>query len=85
MRPISMCNISYKILSKILCNRFTDILPLIIDENQGGFVKGHGTKVNTIIVLELLDFMLKQNPSLGHEAKHVVLKLEIQNAYDRVR
>ena len=39
-RPISLCNISYKIITKIMAKRLKDILPHIIPENQGGFIKG---------------------------------------------
>jgi hypothetical protein len=39
-RPISLCNTSYKILTKIIANRIKKILPAIIPENQGGFIKG---------------------------------------------
>ena len=38
--PISLCNIGYKIITKIMANRLKHILPSLILENQGGFVKG---------------------------------------------
>ena len=39
-RPISLCNIGYKLITKIIANRLNYILPHLIPENQGGFVKG---------------------------------------------
>ena len=39
-RPISLCNIGYKIITKVITNRIKEVLPAIILENQGGFVKG---------------------------------------------
>ena len=39
-RPISLCNIGYKIITKIMVRRLKHILPYIIPENQGGFING---------------------------------------------
>lgn len=39
LRPISLCNFSAKVLSKIIANRLTTILPCIISDEQGVFVK----------------------------------------------
>jgi hypothetical protein len=39
-RPISLCNISYKILAKIIANRLSPLLSALILPNQGGFVAG---------------------------------------------
>eukprot|EP00253_Pinus_taeda_P034046 PITA_34046 len=49
-RPISLCNIGYKLITKVISNRLKSILPSIIPENQGGFIQGRQIADNFILV-----------------------------------
>lgn len=40
MRPISLCSVQYKIISRIMCNRLKVVLPDLVSETQGAFVQG---------------------------------------------
>jgi hypothetical protein len=77
--PISLCNIGYKMITKVIANRLKSILPTIILENQGGFVHGRQIGDNFILVQEAI------HSSLHRKEKGMVVKLDLANAFDRVR
>ncbi|XP_074277987.1 uncharacterized protein LOC141601591 [Silene latifolia] len=52
-RPISCYNVTYKVISKLLCARLAQILPAIISPNQGGFIKGRNIIENILMLIAL--------------------------------
>ena len=59
--PISLCNSSYKILSKLLANRLKPLLEKLISPLQGDFVKGHHILDNVIQVQEAMHSSFLKN------------------------
>lgn len=53
-RPISLCNVIYKIIGKLMASRLKRILPKIISETQAAFVEGRVIGDNILIAHELL-------------------------------
>ncbi|KAK3185155.1 hypothetical protein Dsin_032441 [Dipteronia sinensis] len=53
-RPISLCNINYKILSKTLVQRLRLLIPKLVSPNQVAFDSGRQIQDNTVIAQEVL-------------------------------
>lgn len=81
LRPIALCNVLYKILSKVLENRLQKLIPGMISEEQSAFVPRRNISDNVLIAYELIHFMKRK---ILVESGYVALKLDITKAYDRV-
>jgi hypothetical protein len=79
-RPISLCNVIYKIISKILASRLKLMLPRFISPWQGAFVPGRLIQDNSIIACEVINAMKKSKGKQGYMA----IKLDMEKAYDRM-
>lgn len=80
-RPISLCNVIYRIVAKMLANRLKQILNDIISPTQSAFIPNRLITDNVIVGYECLK-KIRQN--MGKRNGLVALKLDISKAYDKI-
>jgi hypothetical protein len=79
-RPISLCNVVYKIIAKSLANRLKMHLPDYIHPSQQAFIEGRRISNNIIVSQEIAhSFSLT-----SYKSHDFMLKIDLAKAFDRI-
>ncbi|KAH9699193.1 putative ribonuclease H protein [Citrus sinensis] len=79
-RPISLCTVFYKTVTKIIVTRLQALLPDLVGPHQTSFVPGRHITENIIIAQEVVHSMRRK---LGRKWL-MAIKIDLEKAYDRL-
>lgn len=79
-RPISVCNVIYKVISKLICSRLKPFIGNCISQAQSAFVPGRDISDNVILLREVLHSFRSNN----YHTKGFCLKVDLSKAFDRM-
>ena len=78
-RPIALCNVVYKVITMLIAERIKKWLPIIILEEQGGFVNGRIFLDGMVIAIEAIHSMASSRE------RAMFVNLNMVRAYNRVK
>lgn len=79
-RPVSLCNVVFKWITKILVKRLRNVWGEVIAPSQASFVPGLQSIDNVIICQEIIHTLKNTKAKQGG----MVIKLDLEKAYDRL-
>ena len=77
-RPLSLLNVDFKVLSKILANRLYRVLPNIIHQDQTGFIPKRSLCDNMLDLISLMDWCDKV------QIEALLVSFDFRKAFDSV-
>jgi hypothetical protein len=77
-RLIVLCNVVYKIISKVIKNRLKSLLPSLISQEQVGFVEGRQIMDNIIQAHEIIHTLKL------HKREGMIIQLDLAKSYDKI-
>ncbi|KAG7578919.1 Reverse transcriptase domain [Arabidopsis thaliana x Arabidopsis arenosa] len=80
-RPISLCNVLFKIITKTMVERLKPVMSKLIGPAQASFIPGRVSTDNIVLVQEAVHSMRRKKGRKGW----MLLKLDLEKAYDRIR
>ena len=80
-RPINLCNVAYKLISKTLANRLKAILPNVITENESAFTSDRLITNNVLVAFELMHYL---NYKTNGKDCFMSVKLDMSKAFNMV-
>lgn len=81
LRPIALCNVLMKIVTKVIANRLKEVLNTVVSDTQSAFIPGRLISDNIMISFEVMHYLKRKN--YGKEG-FMALKLDMSKAYDRI-
>lgn len=78
-RPISLLNVSYKVITKLIANRLKSIMPSI-SGTQASFVEGQSISDNIIVIQKIIHSTRHKIGKVGW----MTIKVDLEKAYDRL-
>ena len=83
-RPISLCRVVYKIITKIVTNRLKEVLPYLMGPTQTSFIPGRLITENIVIAQEVVHSMRKKKGKVGQMAIKVGVLLFISGQTPKI-
>lgn len=80
-RPVSLCNVLFKIITKMMVIRLKNVISQLIGPAQSSFIPGRLSIDNIVVVQEAVHSMRRKKGRKGW----MLLKLDLEKAYDRIR
>ena len=77
-RPISLLNVDYKIISKVITSRLASVIEFIVHSDQTCSVPGRSIFSNVTLLRDIMDFIQQTDECA------ILVSLDQEKAFDRV-